>query len=211
MVRLKAVSNVPNSLTLFRIAVIPAIVVLFYLDNAAARWVACGLFTAAAITDFLDGYIARTMQLQSDFGRMLDPIADKLLVSSTLLMLVGFGDINGISLIPAVVILTREIVVSGLREFLATLAIPVPVSQLSKWKTTLQLIAIGMLIIGNAIPAVAHLHLYAVIGLWIAGTITLITGYDYLRASIQKVNARALREAPAVPADLPPTSRHREA
>ena len=211
MVRLDAMANVPNSLTLFRIAVIPAIVVLFYLDGAAARWVACGLFITAAITDFLDGYIARTRQLQSDFGRMLDPIADKLLVSSTLLMLVGFGDINGISLIPAVVILTREIVVSGLREFLASLSIPVPVSQLSKWKTTLQLVAIGMLIVGNAIPAIAHLHLYAVIGLWIAGAITLITGYDYLRASIQKVNARALREAPAVPADLSQTSRHREA
>jgi cardiolipin synthase (CMP-forming) len=122
---------------------------------------------------------------------MLDPIADKLLVSATLLMLVGFGDIGGISLVPAVVILTREIVVSGLREFLASLAIPVPVSQLSKWKTTLQLIAIGVLIIGNAIPAVPQLHAAGIVGLWIAGVITLITGYDYLRASLHKISAHA--------------------
>jgi cardiolipin synthase len=188
------VPNVPNGLTLFRIAVIPVIVALFYVESPAGRWIAGGLFTVAAISDFLDGYIARALDIQSDFGRMLDPIADKLLVSATLLMLVGFGDIGGVSLVPAVVILTREIVVSGLREFLASLSIPVPVSQLSKWKTTLQLIAIGVLIIGNAIPAVPQLHAAGIVGLWIAGVITLITGYDYLRASLRKISARTPHE-----------------
>ena len=191
------VANVPNSLTLFRIAMIPVIVALFYVENPAGRWIAGGLFTAAAISDFLDGYIARALEIQSDLGRMLDPIADKLLVSATLLMLVGFDDIDGISLIPAVVILTREIVVSGLREFLASLAIPVPVSQLSKWKTTLQLIAIGVLIVGDAIPASPQLHLAGIVGLWIAGAITLVTGYDYLRASLKKISARTPRDASA--------------
>jgi cardiolipin synthase len=191
------VSSVPNGLTLFRIAVIPVIVALFYVENSAGRWIAGGLFTAAAISDFLDGYIARALEIQSDFGRMLDPIADKLLVSATLLMLVGFDDINGISLVPAVVILTREIVVSGLREFLASLAIPVPVSQLSKWKTTLQLIAIGVLIVGNAVPALPQLHAAGIVGLWIAGVITLITGYDYLRASLQKISAHTPRDESA--------------
>ena len=186
-------TNVPNGLTLFRIAAIPVIVGLFYLDTPAGRYIAAGLFTAAAISDFLDGWIARARGLQSDLGRMLDPIADKLLVSATLLMLVGFDDIRGISLVPAVVILTREIVVSGLREFLANLAIPVPVSQLSKWKTTLQLIAIGVLIVGNAVPAIPRLHFYGEIGLWLAGAITLITGYDYLRAAVTRT--RAPREA----------------
>jgi cardiolipin synthase len=202
------VANVPNGLTLFRIAVIPAIVALFYVENPAARWIAGGLFTAAAISDFLDGYIARALEIQSDFGRMLDPIADKLLVSATLLMLVGFGDIGGISLVPAVVILTREIVVSGLREFLASLAIPVPVSQLSKWKTTLQLIAIGLLIVGKSVPALPQLHLYAVIGLWIAGAITLVTGYDYLRAGLRKMSARHARDPSG---ELSPRPRRREA
>ena len=112
------VPNLPNMLTLFRIAVIPGLVALFYLDSPLGNWLACGLFTIAAITDFLAGYIARATRQQSVLGRFLDPVADKLLVSAALLMMVGFGHIEGLVILPAVVILCREITVSGLREFL---------------------------------------------------------------------------------------------
>jgi len=148
------------------------------------RWTALAIFVAAAITDFLDGYLARAWSQQSSLGRMLDPIADKLLVAATLLVLAADKVIAGWSLWAAIVILCREILVSGLREFLAELRVPVPVSTIAKWKTTVQLVALGFLIAGPAgeqlLPGTTQI---GVILLWAAAILTLYTGWDYLKAS----------------------------
>ena len=147
------------------------------------RWVALAIFIAAGITDILDGYFARIWGQQSSLGRMLDPIADKLLVASCLLMLAADNTIHGWSLCAAVVILCREILVSGLREYLAELRVSVPVTRLAKWKTTLQLVAIGFLICGEAgdaiVPVVTRIGITL---LWLSALLTLYTGWDYLRA-----------------------------
>ena len=177
-------TSLPNLLTLFRIAAIPGIVALFFLESDLGKYLACGLFGIAAITDFFDGYLARAYGQQSSFGQFLDPIADKLLVSAALLMATGFGQIYGLTILPAVVILCREISVSGLREFLAGLQISVPVSTLAKWKTMIQMFAIGFLIVGDAGPEALPTRLIGEFGLWAAAVLTLITGYDYLRASL---------------------------
>jgi cardiolipin synthase len=182
--------NLPNILTLMRIVTIPLIVGLFYLSDPLARWSVCFLFVFAAITDFLDGYMARRQNLVSSLGRFLDPIADKLLVGASLLMLCAFGEspfggLSGISVLPAVVIMLREILVSGLREFLAELHVPVPVSRLAKWKTGFQMTAIPYLLVGNAAPKWIPAHFLGVMGLWIAAILTLITGWDYLRAGLK--------------------------
>ena len=180
-------TNLPNLLTLFRIAVIPGIVVLFYIETKFASWLACGLFSLAAITDFFDGYIARVTKQQSAFGKFLDPVADKLLVSSALLMMVAFGQISGLLILPALVILCREITVSGLREYLASLRVSMPVSQLAKWKTTLQMLAIAVLIVGDNGPRNVPLAEIGAVGLWVAAILTIITGYDYLRAGLRHI------------------------
>ncbi|MBB43694.1 MAG: CDP-diacylglycerol--glycerol-3-phosphate 3-phosphatidyltransferase [Rhodospirillaceae bacterium] len=180
--------SVPNMLTLGRIIVIPGIVALFYLQTPLGQWLACGLFAIAALTDFLDGYLARAWSQQSAFGKFLDPIADKLLVSATLLLLTGFGQISGATLLPAVVILCREIVVSGLREFLAGVNNKVPVSTLAKCKTALQMLAIGLLIIGPYGPYALPTQFVGEWCLWIAATLTMITGYDYLRLGIRQID-----------------------
>ena len=177
-------TSLPNLLTLFRIAAIPGIVALFFLDSGLGKYLACGLFGIAAITDFFDGYVARTYGQQSSFGKFLDPVADKLLVSSALLMATGFGQISGLTILPAVAILCREILVSGLREFLARVQIGVPVSTLAKWKTMIQMFAIGFLIVGDSGPDALPTRLIGEWGLWAAAVLTLITGYDYLRASL---------------------------
>jgi cardiolipin synthase len=177
-------TSLPNLLTLFRIAAIPGIVALFFLDSDLGKYLACGLFGIAAITDFFDGYVARAYGQQSSFGKFLDPVADKLLVSSALLMATGFGQISGLTILPAVVILCREILVSSLREFLARVQIGVPVSTLAKWKTMIQMFAIGFLIVGDSGPDALPTRLIGEWGLWAAAVLTLITGYDYLRASL---------------------------
>jgi cardiolipin synthase len=177
-------TSLPNLLTLFRIAAIPGIVALFFMESDLGQYLACGLFSIAAITDFLDGYVARAYGQQSSFGKFLDPVADKLLVASALLMATGFGQISGLTILPAVVILCREILVSGLREFLASLQIGVPVSTLAKWKTVIQMFAIGFLIVGDSGPEALPTRLIGEFGLWAAAVLTLITGYDYLRASL---------------------------
>ncbi len=150
------------------------------------RWVAVVIFISAGVTDVLDGYYARKRGEQSAFGRMLDPIADKLLVASCLLMLAADGTIRGWSLWAAIVILCREILVSGLREYLAGLRVSVPVTQLAKWKTTLQLVAVGFLIAGEAgdavVPVVTPIGLAL---LWLSALLTLYTGWDYFRAGVQ--------------------------
>ena len=147
--------SLPNILTYARIAAIPVVVGCIYAQSILdyplwLRWVAVAVFIAAGVTDYLDGYYARIWNQQSAFGRMLDPIADKLLVASCLLMLAADGIIHGWSLWAAIVILCREILVSGLREYLAALRVSVPVTKLAKWKTTIQLVAIGFLLAGEA-------------------------------------------------------------
>ncbi len=186
-------TNLPNLLTQFRIASIPGIIALFYLESAMGQYLACGLFGIAAMTDFFDGYLARTYGQQSSFGRFLDPVADKLLVAAALLMMTGFGQVSGLVLLPAVVIMCREILVSGLREFLAEINIGVPVSALAKWKTLIQMFSIGFLIVGDHGPVILPTRLIGEVGLWIAAGFTLATGWDYLNAGfrhIQKADSR---------------------
>ncbi len=187
----KSPFNLPNILTYGRILAVPAVAALLFWPNEyLARWIAVGVFVAAAVTDYFDGYLARAWSQQSSMGRMLDPIADKILVAACLLMLVADGTIKSWSLWAAIIILTREVLVSGLREFLAELRVSVPVSQLAKWKTTLQLIALGFLIAGPAgdafLPAGATIRIGLAL-LWIAAIITLYTGYDYFRAGIRHI------------------------
>ncbi len=177
--------SLPNILTYGRIVAVPALAFCFYFPGLTARWIAVFIFVAAAITDFFDGYLARAWQQQSSLGRMLDPIADKLLVSVSLLMLASDNTIGGWSLIAALIILCREILVSGLREYLAELRVSVPVTQLAKWKTTAQLIAIGFLLAGPAgDKLVEGTSLAGLVLLWISALLTLYTGYDYFRAGI---------------------------
>ena len=177
------ITSVPNLLTLSRIAVIPLIVALFFVEGGAARWGCVLLFSAAAITDYFDGWLARRWGETSNFGRFLDPIADKLLVVTTIVLLIAFDRMTLLTVIPAVIIVCREIVVSGLREFLAALRAGLPVSVLAKWKTAIQMVALGILIAGDAGPAILPVQLIGEVGLWIAGMLTIVTGYDYLKAS----------------------------
>jgi cardiolipin synthase (CMP-forming) len=175
-------TSTPNLLTIGRVAVIPLIVLCFYFPGDLARWAACALFTAAATTDYLDGYLARAWRQQSPFGRWLDPIADKLLVAATILMLAGF---DRAPLLPSLVILLREITVSGLREYMAEVSVGLPVSRLAKWKTAVQMVAIGVLLVGEAGPGWLPVRGIGEVGLWLAAALTLVTGWDYLRAGVR--------------------------
>lgn len=179
--------SLPNLLTYGRILAIPALVaILFWPRDDWMRWIALGIYTAAAITDYLDGYIARAWSQQSAIGRMLDPIADKLLVAALLLMLVYTGQIEGWTLWAAIVILCREILVSGLREFLADLKVSVPVSKVAKWKTTAQLFALGFLVVGPAGDKVLPGNTtIGIVLLWAAAGLTIYTGWDYFNAGIR--------------------------
>ncbi len=181
----------PNLLTYGRIVAVPAVVACLYWQALLGgglwlRWVALAIFITAALTDILDGYLARAWQQQSALGRMLDPIADKLLVSACLLMLAADGTIRGWSLWAAIIILCREILVSGLREFLAELRVSVPVTRLAKWKTTGQMIAVGFLLAGRAGDLVVpYVTLIGLTLLWLSALLTLYTGWDYLRAGLR--------------------------
>jgi cardiolipin synthase (CMP-forming) len=175
--------NLPNILTLSRIAAIPLVVACFWLDRGWSQWLSMILFVSACVTDWFDGYFARRYHQISRFGRFLDPIADKLLVAAALLMLVNSRQLSGVHVLAALIIMTREILVSGLREFLAELRVGVPVSQLAKWKTGAQMVAIAVLLLGDTVP-----HYIGDIGLaliWLAAALTLITGYDYLRLGLR--------------------------
>ena len=181
----------PNLLTYARIAGVPAVVACMYWQDIWQggiwlRWVALAIFISAGVTDFLDGYFARKYGEQSTFGRMLDPIADKLLVASCLMMLAADGTIYGLWLFASIVILCREILVSGLREYLAELRVSVPVTWLAKWKTTLQLVAIGFLLAGDAgdaiVPVVTRIGLSLLL---LSALLTLYTGWDYFRAGVR--------------------------
>ena len=178
-------TSLPNLLTLSRIAVIPLVVGSFYLEGEWPRWMACWVFVAAAVTDWFDGHLARTRNEVSAFGRFLDPIADKLLVASTLFMLSTFDRIDAASVMPALVILLRELMVSGLREFLAELQVGVPVTKLAKWKTGFQMVALPVLLVGDVGPEILHPKALGEACLWVAAALTLITGWDYLQAGLE--------------------------
>ena len=194
-------TDLPNVLTLSRIAAIPLLVVLVAIGRPGTDLGACLVFGIAAITDYFDGKLARDRRQQSDLGRMLDPIADKLLVGAALMMLVGTGRLGAWGLYPAVVIMLREMLVSGLREYLAGVRVGLPVTRLAKWKTGVQMAALGTLLAGDATAALIGIPWLpaAAIGeamLWAAALLTLLTGWDYLTAG--------LRHAAGVPAPVPP-------
>lgn len=186
--------NLPNILTISRILVIPILVASFYIEGRLYHWVAAGLFLFASVTDFFDGYLARLLKAQSSLGRFLDPIADKLLVAAAILMLVHFGDIGKYDIIAAIAILCREIMVSGLREYLAEINVSVPVTRLAKFKTAVQMAAISLLLLGvegpsfDEVEAVTEVTLTEFLGrvcLWISAVLTIITGYAYLKSGIK--------------------------
>ncbi len=185
-------TDLPNMLTLSRIAAIPLLVVLVAIGSPLADLLAALLFVAAGITGWLDGRLARSRRQLSDLGRMLDPIADKLLVGATLMLLVGFHRLTAYGIYPAIVIMLREILVSGLREYLAGIKVGMPVTRLAKWKTATQMVALGVLLLGDSGAAELGIPWLAagIIGgalLWIAGGLTLITGWDYLNAGLRHI------------------------
>ena len=194
-------TTLPNLLTLSRIAAIPLVIITFYLPAPYGPWIGCVLFALAGFTDWLDGQLARLWQQQSELGRFLDPVADKLLVSTTLFMLGMTGRFSALSILPALVILCREILVSGLREHLAGLRVRVPVSPLAKWKTAIQMVSIGFLIVGDAGPTWLPVRLVGELLLWLAAGLTVKTGYDYLHAGLSHMQDDA--PAPAIKAAKP--------
>ncbi len=183
-------TDLPNLLTLSRIAAIPILVAFVAWHTPMGDVIACAVFAVAAITDYFDGKLARGRAQISDLGRMLDPIADKLLVGATLMMLAGHDRLSAWGLYPAIVIMLREILVSGLREYLAGLRISLPVTQMAKWKTGFQMGALGTLLAGDTGARLLHLDFLPVasIGealLWGAALLTLLTGWDYLQAGLR--------------------------
>lgn len=184
------VFNIPNVLTVSRIVAIPVVVLFIYWGGPFGNWLAFATYTYACVTDFFDGYLARAWHQQSAFGRFLDPIADKLLVAGVLFMLVGVESVSGLHILPAAVILCREILVSGLREFLAEARVGLPVSLLAKWKTTVQMLALGFLLVGDAGPDFGFATTWEIgmYGLWVAAVFTIVTGYDYLRAGMRYIS-----------------------
>ena len=194
-------TDLPNLLTLSRIAAIPLLVVLAAWRTPLTDFAACAVFSGAAITDYFDGKLARERRQISDIGRMLDPIADKLLVGAALMLLAGLGRLSPWGLYPAIVILLREILVSGLREYLAGLRVGLPVTGLAKWKTGFQMGALGTLLAGDESAELLRLAFLpvSIIGeamLWVAAALTLWTGWDYLTAGLAHASA-------------PPDARHR--
>jgi cardiolipin synthase (CMP-forming) len=197
----------PNMLTVLRIVLVPVFAVAFVLPGDTARLVAFCVFCLAGLSDALDGFAARKLNAGSDFGRMLDPIADKILVGVALMMLVAEGTIHQFTLdpeglrgllmlVPALIILSREILVSGLREFLAGAAVSVPVTFFAKIKTSIQMIAIGAMILGPiADQSLPGVQLFAYLALWVAAALTVGTGYVYLRAGLAHTRMRRGTEA----------------
>jgi len=183
--------SLPNLLTLSRILAVPLLVFLLWRPAPVDYAITFVLYCIVGLTDYLDGYLARAWGSISRLGQFLDPIADKIMVAAVIVMLISsrkanpVPEIAGLNLIPALVILLREIIVSGLREYLAGLQVSVPVSALAKWKTTLQLVSLGALILAGALPQQPWVHLAGLICLWAAAALTLITGYDYLRVGLR--------------------------
>ncbi len=186
--------TLPNLLTLSRIFAVPILVFLLWRPQPIDYAITFVLYCLVGITDYFDGYLARAQGRISRLGQFLDPIADKIMVAAVLMMLISsrksnpIPEIAGLHIIPALVILLREIIVSGLREYLGPLNVSVPVSALAKWKTTLQLVALGALILGGAVPNMPWVHGVGLICLWFAAGLTLVTGYDYMRIGIRHMD-----------------------
>ena len=186
--------SIPNILTLSRILAVPILVFLLWRPAPVDYAITFVLYCIVGITDYFDGYLARAWNSISRLGQFLDPIADKIMVAAVLVMLISsrkanpVPEIAGLHLIPALVILLREIIVSGLREYLAGMQVSVPVSALAKWKTTLQLVALGALILGGALPHQPWVHQIGLLCLWAAAALTLVTGYDYLRTGLKHMD-----------------------
>ncbi|HUG45922.1 MAG TPA: CDP-diacylglycerol--glycerol-3-phosphate 3-phosphatidyltransferase [Sphingomicrobium sp.] len=187
--------TLPNLLTLSRILAVPILVFLLWRPTPIDYAITFVLYCLVGATDYFDGYLARAQGQISKLGQFLDPIADKIMVASVIVMLVASRRADGdppiledLHIIPALVILLREIIVSGLREFLATLRVSMPVSHLAKWKTALQLVALGALILGGALPAMEWVHMVGLASLWAAAGLTLVTGYDYLRIGLKHMD-----------------------
>ncbi len=185
--------SLPNILTLSRIVTVPLLVAfLWYPGWVLGYALGFALYCLMGVTDYFDGYLARAQGTVSKLGQFLDPIADKIMIAAVILMLVGTrheaASITGIHLIPALVILLREIAVSGLREFMAGLQVSVPVSQLAKWKTTLQIVALGALILAGALPQLHWIKQVGIVSLWAAAALTLLTGWDYLRVGLKHMD-----------------------
>ncbi len=187
--------SLPNLLTLSRILAVPILVFLLWRPAPLDYAITFVLYCIVGITDYFDGYLARAQGRISRLGQFLDPIADKIMVAAVIVMLLASRRANGeppiiqdLHVIPALIILLREIIVSGLREFLAEVRVGVPVSALAKWKTTLQLVALGALILGGAVPAQPWVHDTGLASLWAAAALTLVTGYDYLRTGLKHMD-----------------------
>lgn len=186
--------SLPNLLTLSRIFAVPILVFLLWRPSPIEYAITFVLYCLVGITDYLDGYLARAWNSISKLGQFLDPIADKIMVAAVLVMLISsrksnpVPEIDGLNIIAALIILLREIIVSGLREYLAGLRVSVPVSALAKWKTTVQLVALGALILGGALPKLTWIHDAGLICLWAAAGLTLLTGYNYLRTGIKHMD-----------------------
>jgi len=183
------VLSLPNLLTLSRIVAVPLLVGFLWWPGWAAGYaIAFALYCLMGITDYFHGYLARSNGAVSKLGIFLDPIADKIMVAAVILILVGTRDIAGIHVIAALVILLREIAVSGLREFLAQLQVSVPVSRLAKWKTTFQLVSLGGLILAGALPDLGWVQVVGLAALWAAAVMTVVTGWDYLRVGLKHMD-----------------------
>lgn len=179
--------DLPNILTLSRMAMLPVIIGLFFIPDAWAAWTALGIYTVACVTDFLDGYLARTMNTESTIGKFLDPVSDKIFVGALLLALAAFDRLGGVWVIPAIIILMREFLVSGLREFLGPDK-RMPSSKLAKWKTTVQMVTMGFLVVGNHGDAVLpHTLEIGQWGLAAAAALTVITGWSYVKAGAKHI------------------------
>ena len=182
-------TSLPNILTLSRIFAVPILVALLWYPGWQLGYLlAFALYCLMGITDYFDGYLARAQGTVSKLGVFLDPIADKIMVAAVIIMLVATHDIAGWHVIAAIIILLREIAVSGLREFLAQLRVSMPVTKLAKWKTTFQLVALGALILAGGFPEAAWIKLVGLVSLWATAALTMMTGWDYLRVGVRHMD-----------------------
>jgi len=175
--------SVPNILTVGRVFLIPILIASFYLEGRTSYYVATAIFIFASITDYFDGFIAKLYKAQSAFGRMLDPIADKMLVASALVMLIEFDRVH---VLPAIAILCREILVSGMREYMAELKVSIPVSNLAKLKTSTQMVAISLLLLGDEGTGLKFIPILGTILIWLAAVLTIFTGYLYCKQGFKQ-------------------------
>ena len=179
--------TIPNIITFIRIFLIPIILYLLFSENPNIVLIAGLLFIISSVSDYFDGYLARTLNQSSKLGTLLDPIADKLLIASVIVVLVDTGVISNIHVVPAIIILLREIAISGLREFLAKLNTDMPVSKLAKYKTTFQMVSLSILIISLGFELNDLLWNIGLITLWIAAIITLVSGYNYMVKGLKHI------------------------